>query len=603
MRPVVPEESGRLADLIRRIEATGFASDQIVAADEAVVLARACGGSATLANALSCAQQVRYNARCWREVVDLGAECAGLLSGTGRFEEWRACYYAGQASLQLCRMGEALSWLDRASGLALALGDVLRQARCLNVTGIVLGSLRNFQGAELAYERALALCESVEADADRLLVLNNRVQTLLSRARDEADKELSAQHARELLDIVNEQFQEDMREKWPVYTDEVADTAAQCHLILGNYQTAIDIFERIVASPDGSPYRNGCYIGIGEAFLGLGRYRDAIETCAKIDPAQVSGLASDPQAKYHELLAEAYRNIGDYENALKHFKAHHDLYVLINNDYAEQYASYVSVALELEKSKSELATSQRLADDLRLAKQQAEDANKAKSEFLSNMSHELRTPLNAIIGFSEAILEGVLGPVDGKHQEYVGDIHKSGRHLLELINQLLDISKAEAGKIELNEERVALPQLIDDAKILVRDKALAKGVVVEEPEGEAVSVWADPLRLKQCLINLLSNAVEFTEAAGSVSIRIEVDGEGVAIRVIDTGAGIAPEDVPRAFERFGQGGRSRAASGTGLGLPLTRQLMELHGGSAGLHSVLGQGTTVTLRLPRERLLD
>jgi signal transduction histidine kinase len=606
-KSMAPDSIDRLTDLIRRIEAGNFSPDQVDLADEAVALARSSGDRSVLADTLGRAQQVYHHARRWDVVVDLGVEGSALQAKYGqRFEEWRSCYYIGLASFQLCRMGDALRWIDRAGALALELGDVVRQARCLNVTGIVLASLRNFQGAELAYERALGLCESVDANPDRLLVLNNRAQTLLFRAREESDRGIAQRHAHELLRIVDEKFLEEVRSTWPDHLDAVADTAGQCHLILGNFDTAIDIFTKIVGSTDpvgNSPRRIACYIGVGEALLGLGRFQDAVDICRRIDAAHVCGLAPDPQAKYHRLLSEAFRHIGDYESALKHFRAHYDLYVLINNDYAEQYASYVSVTLDLEKSKSELAISRRLAEDLQEAKQLAEDANKAKSEFLSNMSHELRTPLNAIIGFSEAIIDGVFGPIAGRHKEYVGDIHKSGRHLLELINQLLDISKAEAGKIELHEEPTALDTLINDAKTLVREKAQAKGVVLEEFAGSNVRVWADALRLKQCLINLLSNAVEFTPADGHVGVQVGIDDRGLWITVTDTGAGIAPEDVPRAFERFGQGGRSRAATGTGLGLPLTRQLAELHGGTTELVSVLGSGTTVTLRLPGERILD
>lgn len=605
-KSVASESDDRLTDLIRRIEAGNFSPDQVDLAEEAVVLARSTGDGSILADMLGRAQQVFHHARRWDAVVELGIEGSALQAERGQlFEEWRSCYYTGLASFQLCRMGDALRWIDRASAIVLELGDVVRQARCLNVTGIILASLRNFQGAELAYERALGLCESVGAHPDRLLVLNNRAQSLLFRAREESDRGIAQRHAHELLRIVDEKFFEEVRATWPDHLDAVSDTAGQCHLILGNFETAIDIFTKIVGSTDpvgNSPRRIACYIGIGEALLGLGRFQDAVDICKKIDTGQVGGLAPDPQAKYHKLLSEAFRSIGDYENALKHFRAHYDLYTLINNDYAEQYASYVSVTLDLEKSKSDLAISRRLAEDLQEAKQLAEDANKAKSEFLSNMSHELRTPLNAIIGFSEAIIEGVFGPIGGRHREYVGDIHKSGRHLLELINQLLDISKAEAGKIELHEESLALDSLIDDAKTLVREKALAKGVVLEEFAGSNIRVLADPLRLKQCLINLLSNAVEFTPADGNVSVHVGIDRQGLWIKVTDTGAGIAPEDVPRAFERFGQGGRSRAATGTGLGLPLTRQLAELHGGTTELVSVLGSGTTVTLRLPGARIL-
>jgi PAS domain S-box-containing protein len=240
------------------------------------------------------------------------------------------------------------------------------------------------------------------------------------------------------------------------------------------------------------------------------------------------------------------------------------------------------------------------------AKENAEAANRTKSEFLANMSHELRTPLNAIIGFSEVMTQTLFGPMGNtNYEDYAKDIHDSGHHLLNIINDILDVSKAEVGMIELSEEVIDLPGLIEDSFRFVRSHAEEKGLdlKVDLPTQE-IHLRGDRLRLKQVLINLLSNAVKFT-SAGTITVKVagKSDG-GVVLRVMDTGIGIAEGDLKRVMEPFTQvdSSLSRQHEGTGLGLPLTHALVELHDGILMIESVFGRGTTATIHLPAERVI-
>jgi len=238
---------------------------------------------------------------------------------------------------------------------------------------------------------------------------------------------------------------------------------------------------------------------------------------------------------------------------------------------------------------------------------EAQTADRAKTEFLANMSHELRTPLNAIIGFSEMMTSGVRGlNTHEKRTEYAKDIHESGRHLLDVINDILDLAKVEAGKLELHEQEVDLAKVVHACMRLIHERAEENGLRLQYrvPEGALVLI-ADEVKLKQILINLLSNAVKFTPRGGMVVLVAEVEpGRGLAVKVSDTGIGIAAQDIPKVLKAFAQieSHLSRLYEGTGLGLPLSKALAELHGGSLSIGSELGAGTTVTLRLPAERLL-
>ncbi|HXV84281.1 MAG TPA: GAF domain-containing protein [Candidatus Binatia bacterium] len=242
----------------------------------------------------------------------------------------------------------------------------------------------------------------------------------------------------------------------------------------------------------------------------------------------------------------------------------------------------------------------RLFKELEDKNRQIEAANRHKSEFLANMSHELRTPLNAIIGFSEVLGERMFGELNEKQAEYTDDILTSGRHLLSLINEILDLSKVEAGRMELELATFDLPLAIDNARTFVRERAVKHGinldVTIDDRLGEFVG---DERKIKQVLLNLLSNAVKFTPEGGRIGINARQADGSVEISVSDTGIGIAPEDQSRIFEEFRQvgGDNAKKVEGTGLGLTLAKKFVELHGGTIWVESEVGKGSTFTFTLP------
>ncbi|HET7084606.1 MAG TPA: ATP-binding protein [Rhizomicrobium sp.] len=240
---------------------------------------------------------------------------------------------------------------------------------------------------------------------------------------------------------------------------------------------------------------------------------------------------------------------------------------------------------------------------LRLA-DEAQRANHAKSEFLASMSHELRTPLNAILGFSEIIRAQLYGPLGhGKYAEYADHVHRSGSHLLDLINDVLDLSKIDAGKMELRESVFAVDELIDDCVMLLREKA-KDHVRLEIHTGASVRVRADQRLIKQILINLLSNAIKFTPAGGSITMGMAEKTNGLEIYVSDSGIGMTALQIEKAFSLYGQVDSrvARTHQGTGLGLPISQSLARLHDGDLYAQSTPGQGTRMALFLPESRIL-
>ncbi len=242
----------------------------------------------------------------------------------------------------------------------------------------------------------------------------------------------------------------------------------------------------------------------------------------------------------------------------------------------------------------------RLFRELADKSRQLEAASQHKSEFLANMSHELRTPLNAIIGFSEVLLERMFGEVNEKQAEYLQDILSSGQHLLSLINDILDLSKIEAGRMELALAPFHLPQALENAMTLVKERAARHGITLKlDVDPRLGDLVGDERKIKQVLLNLLSNAVKFTPEGGRISLKAVMSNGAVEIAVSDTGIGIAPEDQGTIFEEFRQVGSDqvRKQEGTRLGLTLTKKFVEMHGGRIWVESAVGRGSTFTFTLP------
>jgi signal transduction histidine kinase len=241
-----------------------------------------------------------------------------------------------------------------------------------------------------------------------------------------------------------------------------------------------------------------------------------------------------------------------------------------------------------------------MSDELQRVYRELELASEHKSQFLANMSHELRTPLNAIIGFSEVLQEQMFGDLNERQLAYVNDVLEAGRHLLSLINDVLDLAKIEAGRMDLDLSQVAIRDVLRSAVSLYSERASREGVQLAlATEPEEITITADERRIRQVVLNLVSNAVKFTPHDGRVDVSARVEDGHVEVAVADTGPGISPDDLETIFEEFEQTTAGKQVEGTGLGLPLSRKLVELHGGRLWVESEPGKGSTFRFTLPVE----
>ena len=320
------------------------------------------------------------------------------------------------------------------------------------------------------------------------------------------------------------------------------------------------------------------------------------------EPVQIRDIVDESsyQSRVREILIRlGYRSL----LAVPLLRENHLLGGLaVNRKSAGEFAPRVIELLQTFATQSALAIQNaRLFHEIELKSRQLEVASQHKSEFLANMSHELRTPLNAIIGFSEVLSERMFGEINDKQAEYLNDILESGRHLLSLINDILDLSKIEAGRMELESTEFDLPSAIDNALILVRERAHRHGITLGRDVDPCLgTIRGDERKVKQVLLNLLSNALKFTPEGGRIDVRAAVHDGAAEISVTDTGVGIAPEDQAAVFEEFRQVGMvAKKVEGTGLGLAISRKFIELHGGTIGVRSQLGTGSTFTFTLPMQ----
>ena len=281
------------------------------------------------------------------------------------------------------------------------------------------------------------------------------------------------------------------------------------------------------------------------------------------------------------------------------------LFILLGKQVRNTLLQLFKTKVEKDSLIVELEEATAISNDSR---RRAEEANLAKSRFLATMSHELRTPLNAIIGFSEIMKEELLGPLENaSYREYVTDIHSSGDHLLNLINEILDLSRVEAGRYELNEEAISIVDVLNDCNTLMMLRAKNKDIKIKiTTESKMNRIWADERAIRQIILNLMANAVKFTPQSGEINVLVGwTRGGGQYISVRDNGLGIPEEEIPIVLSQFGQGSLAikSAEQGTGLGLPICQALINMHSGTLDLKSKLRVGTSVTVSLPKDRVIE
>ena len=634
--------------------------DGPAALDEALAKAQAVGDPVLLARALCLmARADVFRGRIERGIATadeaiamiatLDAGSTAALAGVAS-EAWRT---AGRGYFKLGNLAEALPRLEAAvsiaeealdhQGNALEIGvsPVTAYPRALSDLGVAFTAVRETEEAIETYAQAVAAADA-RPEVYRLIpddillsltgwaeALQQRYQGKLAAKAANAAEDLAlaraiiADRARSLIEQAEQAAAEGATPLSGYGYQSYYGALGRQLLLEGNAEASCVEFERQkalgLAVGNATVAANG-EIGMATALLARENFRKALEHAL----AALARLGEDDDAalRAEALLVSSrlYAALGDDGQALDALEAYNAVRDMLQAKDAKLYASYLASRIGLERVRADAEAQRRIAADLAAlnakleeqtaalsaqsveliaARRAAEAANSAKSMFLANMSHELRTPLNAILGFSELMQSG--GGASSQ-SSYARDIHDAGSHLLAIINDLLDLSRIEAGKMKLDIGTIFVEELFRECRKFVAEKAAAAGIQLVSSVAEGAQVIrGDELRLRQVLLNLLSNGIKFTPRGGVVALAALISHDGTfLLTVADTGCGMTPGEIEVAFEPFGMvdGTMARGKQGTGLGLPLAARLVELHGGTLVIHSEPRRGTQVTVSLPQ-----